>query len=1328
MKTVGLIAILFFVALAAATKSLAQMPPGPPPPNPTQVSLTNVPDTPGPAIGEQFTELAVGIFAYSKIDLSLPGPMSINVGRVYRSNDQTSSNWNNRAFGVGTRLNYDMFIYTTSNGVSVSMPDSSVLNCSPSGSEYVCNSQPSGVWFGSTISNNVLTRVDGTMYAFNSTTGLLMSITDRFNNSITITRGASPNGSMENAACASNGGGGSVPANYVGTVSSSNGRAVYFCYDDTVNYRTDITGIADNTAGGPIKKITYTYVSSGELATVTQPSSFNNGNATTTYQYNQTTPSGVGNITTIIVNDGCNNSACNSPKQVFTYIAYTTNSLQYAALGSISSQLPGNGYQYNNHSPSAFPYSHVTVSLPDNATRDLYFDPAGYVTKDVRNVNAGNPETTVFNRGSGLQYSCPQQEVGASEEFVCQVNEENSTPSVVRQTNYSYDSNGNVTSVQLSPAPGTNPGTATWNYTYTTFNRLLSFVEPLAYNGTGTTYSYIDSGCTHSMTVTDPLDRTTTVDYNCAGQPTSIADPLGNPPTQIQYYSNGNTNGDNNGDLESVTDPLGNKTSYMTDADGRVKTVTSPLQESTNYVYDALDDVTQITDPLGNVTCYTYDLIGLENSSTPPKGYAINNSCPTAFAPTIYTTTVVRNANLAKTTLTDPLGNTTVTDLDGQGRSSDYTDKRGVETTYTYNKFGEVTEALFNSNNKSAYNQEEVDMSNYDALDRVGQIADKLLGNTNNFTYDSLDSILTASDNYNQHPYSVSYTYDLNDRPTIMTPSWEGVSNYGYDCADELVSMSNNGSSLQSCSPSTSVGYSGNTSTQVAINYDKDGNTANTLVDGVQTFMTRDQDERVIAQTFQPSPEPSPSISYGGLSYIYDADGHVIDKGGSLAVVNMPSPAASPTASYSGTDQLTSWKGVPSATDKASNITTDPVSGLSMTWNARNQLNTFSAGAVEQYDGLGRRETSGLGANDLDFEYDGFAMIGWTDGSLSYNFLTAPGGGAVAGSYTASGTTTTWVPLIDASGSTIGLVNAANVNAGPVTTYTYDPSGTPSVTGSANDWPFQYNGMEKELTDPSTYYYTGLGQFYSPQLSRSLSEVGETSSSQGACPSGNDIGAPSGSSGSGLSIPSSFGTVSEKTSETARTAITVGGAAAAGATIGAIIGAAVGNPLAGFVIGAAVGAIVGGLANFFDDLFGGGSPPLMRQLRHQRHPLYPAIMGVSDGLIPDEVSAGAPEIVGDQHPANTPPMQSNGNTLEISPQATPTATPKVTLQQLWQIAKCTGISDEALLEIYQGLGVKYRDAAFLVQHRFSLHGSFESPNDNPGEYHGCDPNAYPMSR
>ena len=52
-------------------------------------------------------------------------------------------------------------------------------------------------------------------------------------------------------------------------------------------------------------------------------------------------------------------------------------------------------------------------------------------------------------------------------------------------------------------------------------------------------------------------------------------------------------------------------------------------------------------------------------------------------------------------------------------------------------------------------------MSNYDPLDRVGQITDSVLGNTNTFTYDSLDSILNATDNYSSPRAHVSYAYDL---------------------------------------------------------------------------------------------------------------------------------------------------------------------------------------------------------------------------------------------------------------------------------------------------------------------------------------------------------------------------------------------------------------------------------------------------------------------------------------------------------------------------------------------------------------------------------------
>jgi len=70
-------------------------------------------------------------------------------------------------------------------------------------------------------------------------------------------------------------------------------------------------------------------------------------------------------------------------------------------------------------------------------------------------------------------------------------------------------------------------------------------------------------------------------------------------------------------------------------------------------------------------------------------------------------------------------------------------------------------------------------------------------------------------------------------------------------------------------------------------------------------------------------------------------------------------------------------------------------------------MSTASTGATETYDGLGRRENF-AGTATLNFEHDGSALIGWTSPTAgAYNFTTMPGGGALAGSYTASGTTTT---------------------------------------------------------------------------------------------------------------------------------------------------------------------------------------------------------------------------------------------------------------------------------------------------------------------------------
>ncbi len=68
-----------------------------------------------PAAGGAFAAIAKSQFIYSKSDLALPAPMPIVISRTYRSRDQDSSNnFFGRAFGSGTTLNYNIFLYSNS--------------------------------------------------------------------------------------------------------------------------------------------------------------------------------------------------------------------------------------------------------------------------------------------------------------------------------------------------------------------------------------------------------------------------------------------------------------------------------------------------------------------------------------------------------------------------------------------------------------------------------------------------------------------------------------------------------------------------------------------------------------------------------------------------------------------------------------------------------------------------------------------------------------------------------------------------------------------------------------------------------------------------------------------------------------------------------------------------------------------------------------------------------------------------------------------------------------------------------------------------------------
>src|SRR5437764_7425026 len=206
-------------------------------------------------------------------------------------------------------------------------------------------------------------------------------------------------------------------------------------------------------------------------------------------------------------------------------------------------------------------------------------------------------------------------------------------------------------------------------------------------------------------------------------------------------------------------------------------------------------------------------------------------------------------------------------------------------------------------------------------------------------------------------------------------------------------------------------------------------------------------------------------------TYTYDVAGTRTEIGGSYARTNAP-PAA-PAASYNLNNQLTNWNGATLTYDNNGNLTNDGTN--TYMWNARNQLVTIS-GSVSanfQYDAFGRRVSKTINGT-TQFLYDGVNPVQEISGtSASANLLTA----GVDQYFQRTDSAGARNFLTDALGSTLALA----VSAGTVqTSYTFEPFGNTSVTGSSTTNSFAYTGRELDAT--GVYFYRA--RYYNPQLQR----------------------------------------------------------------------------------------------------------------------------------------------------------------------------------------------------------------------------------------------------
>ena len=554
--------------------------------------------------------LATGLFALRKLDLAVRDVIPLAVKRYYVQNDTSP-----RPFGIGITHPYQMFLWSANQyqEADLILPSGAKVHyvrTSP-GTGYADavfeNGNRPGAFFESRITWNGngwdLKLKNGLVYVFGENAPL-QSIRDRYGNTVTVTRNIDSQ------------------TGKVSRVTSPNGRWIQFTYDTS----NRVSQVTDNIG----RQVGYVYDRPGDppgrLWKVTDP-----GGGVTEYTYDAS-----GRMKTIKDALG---------------IVFLTN--DYDSNGRVSRQTEADQttYLFAYTLDSNGRVTQTDVTNRRGYLRHLEFNGAGYTVTDTRAVGQpeAQPRTYVPDPTTNLLTSM--------------------TDALGRQTSYGYDPMGNVLTV-TRPGPS---GNVTWTYTYEpTFNRLQSIKDPLNHQ---TTYIYDPQG---NLTITNPLGKVTTITFDAQGRPLTVKDPLNHTWT-LTY---------DGADLASIKNQQNQTTTFFTDSVGRVVSVKDPLGNQTRYVWTALNRLSQSTDPLGNPTGFIYDANGTLRSVQDARGGL------TQFAP---------DAMDRLQTRTDPLQHPEGYTYDENGNRKTFTDRNGQLRIYTYDPLDRLKRIDYQDGSSTTY-------------------------------------------------------------------------------------------------------------------------------------------------------------------------------------------------------------------------------------------------------------------------------------------------------------------------------------------------------------------------------------------------------------------------------------------------------------------------------------------------------------------------------------------------------------------------------------------------------------------------------------------------
>ncbi|HVN63162.1 MAG TPA: RHS repeat-associated core domain-containing protein, partial [Candidatus Binataceae bacterium] len=373
-------------------------------------------------------------------------------------------------------------------------------------------------------------------------------------------------------------------------------------------------------------------------------------------------------------------------------------------------------------------------------------------------------------------------------------------------------------------------------------------------------------------------------------------------------------------------------------------------------------------------------------------------------------------------------------------------DRRGVTTTYQYDGLNRRTLASFGTGGSNTISY------GWDAANRLTSLVDSIAGAITR-SYDGLDDLTSETTPQG----AIGYTYDSARRRQTMTVAGQPQVGYSWDNANRLTNMAQNGAS-------------------VSFTYDADDRRGSlTLPNGISLSYAYDADWRVAAQSWMAG-----LTQVADLEYIYDPDGRVIQKTGSLAQTQMPQAVSGNT--FNAANEMLTFNGVPLTYDAAGNLTSDAQNTYS--WDLRNHLSSISGGSSASflYDAFGRRAAKVINGTTTQFLYDGLNPVQELDGASPPNptasLLTGIG---IDEYFQRTDSTGSRSFLADALGSTLALTdNAAALQS----QYAYEPFGNTIALGQTSANSYQFTGRENDGT--GLYYYRA--RYYDPQIDRFISE------------------------------------------------------------------------------------------------------------------------------------------------------------------------------------------------------------------------------------------------